>query len=102
MSVHLSINQKVVMKISSGLLVWWVSDGRLVGVHGSVRLSSGKNPLCTALQELIHQQSQVCEDEAADIEAEELGCVANAQFEAHMRRRRVLQARVLNLSRDLI
>lgn len=63
---------------------------------------SREYPLRTALQKLIHEKSQVREYEAANIETKELGCVPNAQFEANMRRRRVLESWVFDLTRDLI
>ena len=61
-----------------------------------------KSPLGASLDELVHQQAQVGQDEAANVEGEELGSVADAEFKADVRLRRVLEARIFDLTGDLI
>jgi hypothetical protein len=63
---------------------------------------SSKSPFRASLDELVHQQAQVGQDEAANVESEELGRVADAEFKTDVRLRRVLEARVFDLTGDLI
>lgn len=70
--------------------------------RGHVRASLSEYPLGTSLNVLIHQLRQIGQHKAADVESKELGCVANAQFQPNMRRRRVSEARILDLSGYLI
>jgi hypothetical protein len=67
-----------------------------------VAFGSGESPLRASLDELVHQQAQVGQDEAANVESEELGRVADAEFEADVRLRRVLEPWVFDLTGDLI
>lgn len=61
-----------------------------------------ERPLCASLDELVHQQAQVSQDEAAHEESKELRRMANAELEANVRLRRVLEARIFDLASDLI
>jgi hypothetical protein len=61
-----------------------------------------QNPLGAAFDEFVHEHAQIGQDKAADVEAEELGGVTSAEFETDVRRRRQFEARVLDLSRDLV
>jgi hypothetical protein len=63
---------------------------------------SSESPLRASLDELVHQQAQVGQDEATNVESEELGRVADAEFKADVRLRRMLEARVFDLTGDLI
>jgi hypothetical protein len=72
------------------------------GKPSEVAFGSGKSPLRASLDELVHEQAQIGQDEAANVEGEELGRVADAEFEADVRLRRVLEARVFDLTSDLI
>ena len=67
-----------------------------------VAFGLGKSPLRASLDELVHQQAQVGQDEAADVESEEFSRVADAKFEADVRLRRVLEPWVFDLTGDLI
>ena len=62
----------------------------------------GQHPLRAALDILVDQRADISEHEAAYIKAEKLGRVSGAELETDVRGRRVLEARVLNLARDLI
>jgi hypothetical protein len=61
-----------------------------------------ERPLRPPLDKLIHQQSQVSQNEATHKEREELRCMPNTQLEAYVRLRRVLQARIFDLASDLV
>ena len=61
-----------------------------------------KSPLGASLDKLVHQQAQVGQDEAANVESEELGRVADAEFEADVRLRRVLEPWVFDLTGNLV
>ena len=62
----------------------------------------GERPLRTPLDELVHQQAQVGQDEATHEEREELCRVTDAELQADVRLRRVLEARIFDLASDLI
>ena len=47
-----------------------------------------QDPLGAALDELVHEHAQIGQDEAADVETEELGGVTGAEFETDVGRRR--------------
>lgn len=64
--------------------------------------SSSQNPFTAPLDELVKHQADVVQRKAADVETKELGCITRAQFQADVRLRRVLQARVLDLTCDLV
>jgi hypothetical protein len=64
--------------------------------------SSSQNPFTAPLDELVKHQADIVQRKAADVETKELGCITCAQFQADMRLRRVLQARVLDLTCDLV
>ena len=61
-----------------------------------------ERPLRASLDELVHQQAQVGQDEATHEEREELCRVTDAELQADMRLRRVLEARIFDLASDLI
>lgn len=61
-----------------------------------------EHPLRTSFHELVYQRTQIGQDKATDVKAEELGCVPNAQLQTDMCRRGVLEPGILNLARDLI
>jgi len=61
-----------------------------------------KHPLAPALDELVQHHGHISQHKAADVEAEELCGVAGGEFEADVRGRRVLEARVFDLAGDLI
>lgn len=63
---------------------------------------SSQRPLRSPLDKLIHQQPQIGQNEATDVESEELRRVADAQLETDMRLRRVLEARIFDLASDLV
>jgi hypothetical protein len=63
---------------------------------------SSKRPLRPPLDELIHQKAQIGQNEAAHVESEELRCMANAELEADVRLRRVLEPWVFDLAGNLI
>lgn len=53
-----------------------------------VRIVTGmlhEHPFGASLDELVKQHAQVCEHEAADIKAEELGRVSGAEFKTDLR-----------------
>ena len=61
-----------------------------------------ERPLRASLDELVHQQAQVGQDEATHEEREELCRVTDAELEADVRLRRVLEARIFDLASNLI
>lgn len=61
-----------------------------------------ERPLRASFDELVHQQAQVSQNEATHEEREELCRMTNAQLEADVRLRRVLEARIFDLASDLI
>lgn len=61
-----------------------------------------KHPLTPPLDELIQHQTHIRQHEATDIKPEELRRMARGEFQPHVRLRAVLEARVLDLARDLI
>jgi hypothetical protein len=61
-----------------------------------------ESPLRAPLHELVHQQAQVSQDEAAYEEGKELRRMADAKLEADVRLGRVLEARIFHLASDLI
>lgn len=63
---------------------------------------SHKNPLAAPLDKLVQHERNVVEDEAADVEAKELGRMPRAQLEANVRGRTVLETRVFDLASDLV
>lgn len=63
---------------------------------------SSQRPLRSPLNELVHQQSQIRQNEPTDVESEELRSVADAQLETNVRLRRVLEARIFDLASDLV
>ena len=65
-------------------------------------LKSCEDPLRDPLDEPVEKRAQVREDEATDVEAEELGCVPNAEFEPDVGRRSALEPGVDHLARDLV
>ena len=69
--------------------------------HG-FHVSLSERPFRASLDELVHQQAQVGQDEATHEEREELCRVTDAQLEADVRLRRVLEARIFDLASDLI
>jgi hypothetical protein len=69
--------------------------------HG-FHVSLSERPLRASLDELVHQQAQVGQDEATHEEREELCRVTDAELEADMRLRRVLEARIFDLASNLI
>ena len=61
-----------------------------------------KHPLTPPLDELIQHKTHIGKHKPTDIKPEELGCMAGGEFQAHVRLRAVLEARVLDLARDLV
>lgn len=61
-----------------------------------------QHPLATALDKLVKHEAYISQGEAADVEAEELGCMPCAQLQADVGRRGVLEPGVLDLLGDLI
>ena len=74
----------------------------LIIVRPNDRCRLSKDPFRALFDKLVHQQAQVGQDEAANVEGEELGSVADAEFKADVRLRRVLEARIFDLTGDLI
>ena len=63
---------------------------------------SSQHPLAPPLDEFIQHEPNVREDEAADVEREELRSVACTQLQSDVRLRRMLEAWIFDLARDLI
>lgn len=63
---------------------------------------SNEHPLASPLDEFVQHHRHVRQHEAADVEAEEFGGVAGAEFEADVCGRRVLEAWIFDLASDLI
>ena len=63
---------------------------------------SRHDPLSAPLDEFIEHDTDVIEHESADVEAEELGRVVDAEFEPEVRLRRMLQTGIFYLAGDLI
>jgi hypothetical protein len=61
-----------------------------------------ENPLAPSLDEFIQHHSDVRENEATNVKAEEFGGVAGGEFEADVCGGRVLEAWVFDLAGDLI
>lgn len=61
-----------------------------------------KNPFTAPLDELIQQYTQIIQHEPTDEKAKELGGVPCAELQAHLRFVCVAQARILDLSCNLI
>lgn len=60
------------------------------------------DPLAPALDVLIQHQADIRKDEAADVEAEEVGRVAGAEFQADLRGGGMLEPGIFDLAGDLI
>ncbi len=73
-----------------------------IHANGTNRVSSHQNPLTPPLNKLVQKYAHVCQDEAADVEAEELGSMSGAQFKTNLCFVSVTKSRVLNLACDLI
>ena len=63
---------------------------------------SYKNPFTSPLNEFVQQHPNVCQHEAADVEAEELGGVAGAELETDLSFVGMSKSRVFDLTCDLI
>lgn len=70
--------------------------------HSTYHDPLNKHPLAPPLDELIQHQTHVRQHEATDVEPEELRRMPRGEFQPHVRLRAVLEARVLDLARDLI
>jgi hypothetical protein len=70
--------------------------------HGDGFNGLSERPLRTPLNKLVHQQSQVSQNKATHEKREELRCMPDAQLEADVRLRRVLEARIFDLASDLV
>jgi hypothetical protein len=63
---------------------------------------SHENPFASSLNKLVEHHADIRQHKAADVESKELAGVPCAQIESDMGGRRVLEARVLDLTSDLI
>ena len=63
---------------------------------------SNKNPFTSPLNELVYEHPDVGEDEAANIEAEKFRGVPSAELEPYLRFVGMSEARIFNLTCDLI
>jgi hypothetical protein len=66
------------------------------------RKVSYKNPLTPSFDKLVQKHPNVCQYKATDVETEELGGMAGAEFQTDLGFVCVPETRVLNLTCDLI
>ena len=72
------------------------------GVERRVASALCHDPLPPSLDVLIQHQADIRKDEAADIKPEEVGRVAGAKFQAHLRGGGMLEPGIFDLAGDLI